>query len=274
MTTKNTVTRYIGKCPICEGDFKLTADKRMVHHGYQRPGHGSIEGDCRAVGEPPYEVSCEVTKMYRGGLMAHVERCEAWLRKAFAGEVMELHYTPAWPRNAPTTLVRKGDETWPKVLADHMRDTESDIRYTGREIERLTRLVDVWEPRSLRTVEEDEAAAREVKDAAKAKRVADKEAKLVAKIASYQKRLDTAVRKRNPRTIADIFESAQRSLRDMVSCSRSQALAMLGRDHVFAAFDLDPAAGDSYNGPNGKALLNMRTSDWDKSDFTWPEGLK
>lgn len=45
-----TVTRYVGKCPICEGDFKLTTDaihgnfgdgQKMVHHGYQRPGDGS-----------------------------------------------------------------------------------------------------------------------------------------------------------------------------------------------------------------------------------------
>ena len=72
VTRPATVTRYVGKCPICEGDFKLTTDaihgnfgdgQKMVHHGYQRPGDGSgIIGDCYAVGRPAYEESCDVTR--------------------------------------------------------------------------------------------------------------------------------------------------------------------------------------------------------------------
>ena len=55
---KETVTRYVGNCQICERDQKLTVDMKMVHHGYLRPGDGEIHGDCPCVGAEPYEVSC------------------------------------------------------------------------------------------------------------------------------------------------------------------------------------------------------------------------
>jgi len=65
---EETVTRYVGNCQICEHDQKLTVDMKMVHHGYRRPGHGTIEGDCPCVGADPYEVSCDRIKSYVKGL--------------------------------------------------------------------------------------------------------------------------------------------------------------------------------------------------------------
>jgi hypothetical protein len=41
----------------------------LVLHGFARPGHGSLEGMCWGAGRPPYELSCELTKEWRHGLV-------------------------------------------------------------------------------------------------------------------------------------------------------------------------------------------------------------
>jgi hypothetical protein len=58
------VTRYIGRCGVCEGDYKLLSG-RLVHHGYRRPGHGYIVGDCFGVARLPYPATDALIE-YRG----------------------------------------------------------------------------------------------------------------------------------------------------------------------------------------------------------------
>jgi hypothetical protein len=50
----------------CQGCFKQqkTRDGRLVLHGYKRPGHGYIIGNCWGHGYAPFEVSCERTKEF------------------------------------------------------------------------------------------------------------------------------------------------------------------------------------------------------------------
>lgn len=52
-----------GTCPICFGNYKL-ANGRLVLHGFRRPGWGSTEGRCWAVGAQPLEVSVEPVQRY------------------------------------------------------------------------------------------------------------------------------------------------------------------------------------------------------------------
>jgi hypothetical protein len=266
---KTTITRYIGKCPICEGDFKLTLDRNMVHHGYERLGHGSIVGDCRAVGAPSYEWSCDISKVYRSEVEARLTHAEQWLARLQSGEITELLHTE-YP-GAKLENIVKGDPKWPRILRTCIAQTESKVEALTCEIARMTRLIEAWVRRPLRTVEEFESGGTAERNAKRAAREAEKAAKVAAKIASYQKRLDTAVRKKTTSTIADIFESAPRQLRDLTGCSREQAFVMLDRTHVFAAFGLDLAADDRHSGPNGSMLSSMRYS---KKDIEWPASLK
>lgn len=53
-----------GECQICQHRQILTSDGKLVLHGYRRPGHGSIVGDCFGVGSPPWEVSCDALAAY------------------------------------------------------------------------------------------------------------------------------------------------------------------------------------------------------------------
>lgn len=50
----------------CQGCFKdqKTRDGRLVLHGYKRPGHGYILGNCWGHGYAPYQISCERTKQF------------------------------------------------------------------------------------------------------------------------------------------------------------------------------------------------------------------
>lgn len=269
-STAATVTRYIGKCPICEGEFKLTADKKMVHHGYTRPGHGSIEGDCLAVGHDPYEISCEITKVYRAAVEESKAKSMAFLARLQSGAVKSLTSRTWNGKGMDQQVVNEGETGFTYLMRTTISGVESEIRTLDREIARLTGLIDAWTLQPLRTVEEFEGPKAAEKAAKAAKRVADKAAKLADKIASYQKRIDSAVAKRKPWIIVDIFESAQRSLCCDFGFNRADAIPALERNHVFTALGFDLAARYS-DAPNA----NLRYTWYEFSDNrpAWPAGL-
>ena len=173
-TAAATVTRHVGNCQICATDYKLTADDKLVHHGYRRPGWGTIVGDCEGVGAPPYEVSCDALRAYadrvRGERAATVARLEA-LR---AGEVTHLTETGGSrnPDGSRHTYELHAGVTaayiWLNAIDDRIRMTEYRARQLADEITRCDQRANEWAPAPIRTVEE--MAARE--DAAKADRAA------------------------------------------------------------------------------------------------------
>lgn len=63
-----------GTCGVCEGNYKRDSGGGLVHHGYQRPGHGYIVGDCFGVGYQPWELSPKSVEKYLvrlDGLLRH-----------------------------------------------------------------------------------------------------------------------------------------------------------------------------------------------------------
>jgi len=62
-----------GTCPVCEANVKLNDHRGLVHHGFRRPGHGSIEGDCFAVNDKPWELSSGAAVRYLGWLKSELE---------------------------------------------------------------------------------------------------------------------------------------------------------------------------------------------------------
>ena len=59
-----TVSNSGRTCSVCFRAQEVDSRRRLVHHGYQRPGWGHIVGDCEGVGWEPFERSCEGTKAY------------------------------------------------------------------------------------------------------------------------------------------------------------------------------------------------------------------
>lgn len=201
-----TVTRYVGNCQICEGDFKLDDGRRMVHHGYKRPGYGRIVGDCPGVHEVPYETSCELVKSYLVGERSYLKERREWLRQIEAGEItsfVEHVRVGRWPSKETEAVTRTWTGPAPVEGATQaewyryfdfarVRDTElGDVRYqvsqSEAEIARLMKRIKNWVAKPVRTVEEEARAEQAVRDAARAEREAARAAREAKKSATRSK---------------------------------------------------------------------------------------
>lgn len=277
------VTRLVGTCQICEGEFKLDQSAHMVHHGYKRPGRGYIVGDCAAVGHPAYEQSCELLKSYTRGLHNLLAESRERLRQLEAGEVTTLSETtrPRYNQPEETHTYKVGDREFGRVLHNNISQKTQLCRWLVDDIKRCEARIAAWKLQPIRTLEEAEADKRAVKDVAAAAREAKRQAKLADKIKSYQKRIDSAVRNHTTSTLADIFESAPSKLREIAgydTLSACGALALLERDHVWAAFALDitrpkPVSGERSQ--NARICSDMRYPEYHfpTKCYPWPAGL-
>lgn len=103
VTTLDLSKSYAGTCQAC---FNVQVTKNtggrgqlaMVLHGYSRPGHGWIVGDCAGHGVQPYELSCEHTKMWRDTVALQLARTQVYLARLRADEVDELRIEVDVPR--------------------------------------------------------------------------------------------------------------------------------------------------------------------------------
>src|SRR5271155_23481 len=164
-----TSTRYVGNCQICGGDQKLH-NETMVHHGYRRPGDGVIHGDCPAVGQPPYELSCEFTKRWVAGLRVQLANMQVYLGRVQRAEVTHFEvYRRAFGgvRRLEVDMFAIGVtpvEVWARQVRDEISTTESQIRGHERTIQHYDARIAAWKLVPVRTVEEEVA-----KDAARRK---------------------------------------------------------------------------------------------------------
>lgn len=274
MSTSTAVARHIGFCPCCGKDFKVL-NGCLVHHGYLRPGIGSIVGDCMGVGWQPHELSPELAKRYLAGLVRQNEKTTK-LAEALPNATRlgcKDH------RGQVTTLVKGEcpDWEWRQAYKSAEWSLRSELKGLEREMTRVQGLVDTWEPKPLTTVMEEKAAMK----AAKAERESAAKAKKAAKVADYvercQKRIDSAVRRRNPKSLARIYEDAPYKLQELHwnkvtgTISRADALKLLDRDNVWQALGLLTSSGyvDDRKAPGSDVLRKMSWND----EYTWPEGL-
>ena len=197
-----TATRHIGNCQICEGDFKIHLGT-MVHHGYKRPGHGYIIGDCGGVNHFPYEVSCELIKSYKAGLANLLTEKKAALVDLEAGKITRISTSR---QNYNGQIEKKvfiagitSLYTWLDAVQSRNYDLKSTIRQIEADITRMEKRIADWKPQPIRTVEEEqekEQAARNVRKAEReAARVAreEKKAATAAKQAALQAKRDILV---------------------------------------------------------------------------------
>jgi hypothetical protein len=226
-TTHSTpaVTRYIGNCQICEGDQKLH-NGRMVHHGYQRPGDGAIRGDCPGVGHVPYEVSCELVKSYRTIVEGQLVRQTEHLANLRTGKV--THITEIRLRGERFETIAGVTELsrWEGAVSHEIRETQTGIYYSEKEIVRCTRRIDAWKPTPIRTVEEEKIKAQSEVAARKAEREAARAARDAKKAAS-KARQEALQAKRT--TIRKDFEAKFRALAAGTWFSSFQAVPLADR---------------------------------------------
>jgi hypothetical protein len=165
-------TRLIGNCQVCARDQKLHSE-RMVHHGYKRPGHGFIEGDCPGVGEVPYETSCDLIKSYKLRVENHRVSLSKYLGDLKIGRITRL-------TELRSKGFRQGHEIiehvagvtepglWSRVVDSKTSEVTMNIGQCESEIERCARRITAWKLMPIRTVEEEVAKADAEKAARKA----------------------------------------------------------------------------------------------------------
>lgn len=146
------------ECQICECDRACDTAGNLLHHGYQRPGWGVIEGDCFGVGYHPYPAT-DALEAYLKALDARLERLTA--RLAALPLLTEYPYVVEYAKRLPergiaqsvTIIVKRGDEyhydherrfTIPgftDLIVAETRRLDSDIERTGRERDRVIKRI-------------------------------------------------------------------------------------------------------------------------------------
>ena len=173
------IAREIGECQICEGDFKLHHGT-LVHHGYKRPGDGSIRGDCPGVMHEPYEQSYKLLERYLLVTRKRLADAEDCLKKLQRHDTYTLDSLSLFRRTTTGRTVAVSRED---ALRSALSIVESDIRSHNSNITRFERRIANWTPQEPRSVQEMEAIEsgvkverKAVRDAARAERDAKKEA--------------------------------------------------------------------------------------------------
>ena len=172
-----------------------------------------IHGDCFAVAHPPYEVSCEVTKVYRGQIQSMLASLRATIADFKSGKTRWFTKTrikdELYGQQLVETQYAMGvtdPVLWNRISSEHIRELEYRAKMNEHEIERLTRLIDNWQPKDIQTVMEEKiridkamreakAAEKQVKKDEKARKEAAKKAKrdaLEAKRAAIKQEFETA----------------------------------------------------------------------------------
>jgi len=89
------------ECQVCEGKWALDDAGKLGHHGYTRPGHGWIEGDCFGVNHKPFPAT-DALEAWRDSVQAKLDgRREALAKLPKKTEIKETfnEYNPETRRN-------------------------------------------------------------------------------------------------------------------------------------------------------------------------------
>lgn len=162
---------------ICEREIALQ-DRRLVHHGYRRPGYGSIEGDCFGVGYEPYERSTRAGEEFRRVREKERDCFTMKLFKLESGTVTRITVLAYRGRSVPHELVEyicgvSAPHCWERALEDEIYRVTGEIRGCECDIARMDRLIAEFSPRELGQETRAGQKAREEKEA----RAAEREAK-------------------------------------------------------------------------------------------------
>lgn len=252
-------TRYVGTCPVCEARYKVRAGL-LVHHGYRRPGHGHIVGDCFAVHMEPHETSPHAAEKCRELVQGRLDALEAERVTLNSVESLGYTYNVGLGNNSKkeTVVLRKGDPGrhagmhWLPSFDEHKRYITSllaqQIAWAKGTVQRLTSLIESWTPQPLMTVEEETLritrATQEARDAKRKDRQAAKDAKAARKAqreAKAQVKLDALLAR--ARAILDKAEASDvRAVREAYALVLGIKVPSSLEDRFFDALDRDGRA--------------------------------
>lgn len=130
-----------GTCPVCVGNYKLSKVV-LVLHGYERRGWGHVRGQCEGVNWQPLETSVAGAQMWLGKLEKRLKEEKETQVKIQSNQVGEL-------RGRDGVWHKAGSSMFRMLYERFARDTESNIKLYGEEIERYRKIVTIWKPRPM-----------------------------------------------------------------------------------------------------------------------------
>lgn len=136
-----------GVCSVCFGDFIATPGN-LVLHGYSRPGHGYIIGDCHGMPFPPLEVSCAGAKSWLEILQAHQKHTNEALANAAKAD---SHRVPdgyaARGEVQKYKTINRGEIGFESAKARLISELEFTLRQLDRDIATYTEVIRTWAPK-------------------------------------------------------------------------------------------------------------------------------
>lgn len=147
----------------------------MVKHGFERPGHGYLVGECWGVGHPPFELDVEITKHWRQYLVTHLlpktrqvlADLKSGKTKIFKFRVMiplrpdqpnwskrdykEIFLTEGEP--IPAAWTNDYPPDFKRARSAKIKETENEIEEIEADIKHLGKAIDSWvySPQKLRS---------------------------------------------------------------------------------------------------------------------------
>ena len=142
-----------GECQICQRRQLLDSRGNLVLHGYQRPGHGYIVGDCFGVGHPPWEVSSDALATWIEQLKARsVQAAQAAVRVA---KLTTINVNRGSEQNPRIVTLTKGDPSrydsygsfsFEGEIEKRVRDLKQQAKWLADDAKSETRRLKTWKP--------------------------------------------------------------------------------------------------------------------------------
>lgn len=131
-----------GSCPVCFSNVKLSPRNEIVLHGYQRPGHGSVQGRCFGVSFLPFELSPKGSSQFLSQILEpSYKSLQAESNSLQAEDLDKFVYG--------NRVVERGDPSWDLLLSRAREDAKSKLRQSEMEKEAYEKLVQKWKERAL-----------------------------------------------------------------------------------------------------------------------------
>jgi hypothetical protein len=142
-----------GECQICQRRHILDSRGNLVLHGYQRPGHGYIVGDCFGVGHPPWEVSSSALATWIKQLKAR--SAQAAQSATNVAKLTMIDVNRGSDRNPRMVTLTKGDPngydnygsfSFEGEIEKRVRTLKQEAKWLADDASRETRRLTTWKP--------------------------------------------------------------------------------------------------------------------------------
>lgn len=133
-----------GECQICQHRQILDSRGNLVLHGYQRPGHGYIVGDCFGVGHPPWEVSSDALAEWIE--LVKKRSVQAAQDAVKTAKLTTINVNRGSDRNPRMVTLTKGDPGFESEIEKRVRGLKQQATWLADDAKRETRRLQTWKP--------------------------------------------------------------------------------------------------------------------------------